>query len=92
MSETTLDMSRKAIENGQRLDLAFFMSVDNTKTASIVLLPCLNPNCSGPSIPFSSASLDMIPDILTVRRRRRFDGIVMGRYCAADKESPPWKT
>ena len=80
----------KAVENGQRLLLAFFSKVESTNTASIVLLPLLNPYCSGPSRPWDSAMSVIRPHIRTVRSLRMFDGMVMGRYCAGDKESPPY--
>ena len=69
-----------AAEYGQFLDFAFFMSVDSTKTASIVLLPLLKPNCSGPRRPCSSAASVIRPHIRTVRSRRRLEGMVIGRY------------
>ena len=52
----TFEMSRNATENGQVLDLALDSRVVRRNTASRVLLPFLNPNCSSPSIPFSSYS------------------------------------
>ena len=82
-------MSRNAIENGQCLALAFLISVDRTKAASMVLRPFLKPNCSPPSILCSSAMLVMMLVILTVRSLKMLEGTVMGRYWPMDKESPP---
>ena len=46
----------KAAEYCQRFNLAFFISVASTNTASIVLFPRRNPNCSDPSKPLASAA------------------------------------
>ena len=87
----TLEMSKKAAEYGQLFFLAFIIMVLKTNTASMVLLPLLNPNCSGPSRPFSSAALVILAHILTVMRRRILDGMVIGLYWAVSKVSPPCK-
>ena len=79
----------KAAEYGQCLLLALAMRVVRTKTASSVLLPRLNPNCSGPSRPLASAASVIRPHILTVISRRMLDGMVIGRYWPGSKESPP---
>ena len=82
-------MSKNAEANGQRFDLAFLRRVESTKTASTVLRPLLNPNCSGPSNPLDSAASVIPAHILTVRSLSMLDGIVIGLYCAGDNESPP---
>lgn len=69
-----------AIEYGQVLRLAFCMREVSTNTASRVLLPFLKPNCSGPSRPLASAAAVIFPHILTVTRRNKFDGTVIGLY------------
>ena len=82
-------MSINATENGQRLALAFFRRVERTKTASIVLLPFRNPNCSGPRSPWISDKVDTVSHIRIVMSLSKFEGIVMGRYWPGDRESPP---
>jgi hypothetical protein len=87
----TLEMSMKAEANGQRFSFAFLIKVESTKTASMVLRLFLKPNCSSPRNPFFSETLVMRPHILTVRILSRLEGIVIGRYCPGDEESPPWE-
>ena len=82
-------MSMKAEANGKRFNLAFLIRVDNTKTASKVERVLLNPNCSSPISPWSSDMLVIRLHILTVRTRSKFEGIVIGRYWAGERESPP---
>ena len=84
-------MSRKAAANGQRFFIAFLNRVVKMNTASMVLLPFLNPNCSGPSRPLSSAALVIRVHIRTVMRRRILDGMVIGLYWDGSKVSPPCK-
>ena len=83
-------MSIKAAAYGQFLVLALLRRVERTKIASAVLLSFLNPNWSGPSMPLVSAASDMLLHILTVRRRRRLEGMVMGLYWLGMRESPPY--
>ena len=85
----TLEISINETENGQFLFLAFFIIVERTKTASIVLLLRRNPNCSGPSRPWASATSDIWPHMRTVTKRRRLLGMVIGLYCTGESESPP---
>ena len=84
-----MEISIKAAENGQRFRFAFMMRVVRTKAASRVLLPLLKPNCSGPRRPLVSAAVVILSHILTVMRRRRFEGMVMGLYWPGWRESPP---
>ena len=69
-----------AAEYGQLLDLALESRVVRTNTASRVLRPFRNPNCSGPSIPLSSAMAVIRLHILTVMSLRMLEGTVMGLY------------
>ena len=85
----TLLMSMKAVAYGQFLALAFLSKVERTKTASMVLLPLLKPNCSGTRILLASATSVMDLHIRTVSSRRMLDGMVMGRYWLGWRESPP---
>ena len=85
----TLAMSTKAVTYGQFLLFAFFSSVDKTKMASSVLLPLLNPNCSMPIRPLDSAASVMLLHILIVINLSKLLGIVIGRYWAGWRESPP---
>lgn len=89
MSVKTLEISRKAALYGQFLVLAFLRRVESTNTASKVLLFLLKPNCSCPRKPLASTTSVMCLHILTVRIRRIFDGIVIGRYIEGCSESPP---
>ena len=83
-------MSRKAAEYGQLLPLALLRRVVRTNTASTVLLPFLNPNCSGPNNPAVSAASVIRAHILTVSSLRMLDGMVIGLYWPGWSESPPW--
>ena len=85
----TLDTSKKAAEYGQFLDLAFLMRVESRNTASTVLLFFRKPNWWGPISPWASVMSVIRVHILTVRRRSRFEGIVIGLYCPGERESPP---
>ena len=87
----TLEMSKKAAEYGQLFFLAFIIMVLKTNTASMVLLPLLNPNCSGPSRPFASAARVILSHILTVMSRSMLDGMVIGLYWPVSRVSPPYK-
>ena len=84
-------MSRKAAEYGQLLSLALLRRVVRTNTASTVLLPFLNPNCSGPNNPAVSAASVIRAHILTVSSLRMLDGMVIGRYWPVSRVSPPYK-
>ena len=84
-------MSKKAAEYGQLFFLAFIIMVVKTNTASMVLLPFLNPNCSGPNRPFTSAARVILSHILTVMSLRMLDGMVIGRYWPVSRVSPPYK-
>ena len=85
----TFEMSMNAAEYCQFFALACFSNVVKTKTASRVLRPCRNPNCSGPTIPCSSAMLVIFLHILAVMSRKRLEGMVMGLYWLGSSESPP---
>ena len=85
----TLLISMNAATNSHLFLFAFRINVVTTKAASMVLRPRLNPNCSSPRKPSSSAIFVMRSHILTVTNLRMLDGIVMGRYCEASSESPP---
>ena len=82
-------MSRKAAEYGQFFLLAFWNNVESTKIASLVLLPLRNPNCSGPSMLFDSATSVISLHILMVSNLRRLEGMVIGLYWPGSRESPP---
>ena len=88
----TFEMSLKAAEYGQLFLLAFCRSVVKIMTASIVLRPLLKPYCSGPNIELASTMLVIFSHIRMVIKRRRLDGIVIGRYWAGLRDSPPWKS
>ena len=85
----TLEISRKAVANGQPLPFAFMMRDIRVKTASIVLFPRRKPNCSGPRSPLASATLVMCLHMRTVRIWSRLLGMVMGRYIAGSRDPPP---
>ena len=74
----TFEISTKAALNCQRLTLAFWNIVDNVKTASKILRPLRNPNCSLPSRLSSSIIFVILWHILTVSTRSRFDGTMIG--------------
>lgn len=80
----------KAAEYCQFLALALAIRVVNTNTASRVFRPLRKPNCSGPSIPLSSAMAVIFLHILTVMSLRMLEGTVMGLYWAGSRESPPY--
>ena len=67
------------------------MREDNTSTASRVLRPLRNPNCSCPRRLLLSATAVIFRHIRTVMSLSRFEGMVMGRYWQACRESPPYK-
>ena len=69
-----------AVEYGKLLALALESKVVSTNTASRVFRPLRNPNCSGPSIPLSSAMAVIRLHILTVISLRMLEGTVMGLY------------
>ena len=79
-----------AAEYGQLLALALVNRVVSTNTASRVFRPLRNPNCSGPSIPLSSAMAVILLHILTVMSLRMLEGTVIGLYWAGCRESPPY--
>ena len=79
----------KATWKGQVLALALLNKVVRTKRASRVDLPCLNPNCSSPSIPSASAIAVILLHILFVMILSMLEGMVRGLYCPGDNESPP---
>ena len=69
-----------AAEYCQPLALALDRRGLSTKMASMVLRPLLNPNCSGPIMPLSSAMAVIFLFILAVTSLRMLDGTVIGRY------------
>lgn len=82
-------MSMNAAEYCQPFALALDRRVFSTKRASMVLLPFLNPNCSEPIIPLSSAIAVILLLIRAVISLSMLDGTVIGRYCDGWRESPP---
>ena len=69
----------KAVANLLRFLFALCSKEVSTNAASIVLRLRLNPNCSSPSILLSSTMFVISLHILTVIRRRMFEGTVIGR-------------
>ena len=68
----------KAAEYCQLFRLAFCSNDVRMNMASVVLLPRLNPYCSGPNMLLASTMLVIFSHILVVRSLNKLEGIVMG--------------